>query len=122
MLNSIPLGIFILGAIFTLVAVLGSGFEVFGTKITGTFGRAQRLLAGLAGVSLIILSIIDPFPRYCWRTSREMPAHDVRAINAANAEVRVVARGTSVNQAIARTRLRAIAVIRCWRCTLASPM
>ena len=43
-----------------------------------------------------------PIRGYCWRTSLGTPTHDICAINAANADVRVVARGTSANHAITR--------------------
>lgn len=59
--QSITIAAFVLGAVLVLIALLGGGFKIFGTEVSGTTGTVQRIVAGALGALLIVVGLVGSF-------------------------------------------------------------
>jgi hypothetical protein len=59
---TITIGVFALGAVLTLIGIMGGAFKIFGTEISGTTGNVPRWIAGILGVLLIGVGIYGSQP------------------------------------------------------------
>ena len=56
--GSIQIGLFVLGAILLLAAILGGNFKLFGAEIAATISnRSLRIVAFLLGLSFIAFAV-----------------------------------------------------------------
>jgi Tetratricopeptide repeat len=58
--ETITIGAFVFGAVLILVALLGGGFKLFGTEVSGKAGTVQRTVAGSLGALLLIFGLVGP--------------------------------------------------------------
>jgi hypothetical protein len=56
--QNITIAAFVFGAVLLLIALLGGGFKIFGAEVSGNTGRGQRVVAGIAGIVLIIVGLV----------------------------------------------------------------
>jgi hypothetical protein len=56
--QTLTIGIFVLGAVMLLLALVSGGFKVFGSEMPGVVNRSARVLAFLIGALLVGFSLI----------------------------------------------------------------
>jgi hypothetical protein len=59
--QNIIVAAFIFGAVLVLIALVGGGFKLFGVEIPAITGSLVRIVAGVAGTSLIFIGIYGDF-------------------------------------------------------------
>ncbi|HEY1929086.1 MAG TPA: rhodanese-like domain-containing protein [Caulobacteraceae bacterium] len=56
--QTLTIGIFVLGAVMLLLALVSGGFKIFGSEMPGVVNRSARVLAFLIGAGLVGFSLI----------------------------------------------------------------
>lgn len=59
--ENIIVAAFVFGAVLVLIALVGGGFKLFGVEIPAITGSLVRIVAGVAGTSLIFIGIYGDF-------------------------------------------------------------
>jgi hypothetical protein len=55
--QSLTIGIFVLGAVMLLLALVSGGFKIFGSEMPGVASRSARIIAFCIGVLLVGFSL-----------------------------------------------------------------
>lgn len=59
---SLAIGAFVLGAVLLLISLVRGNFKLFGAEVSGTAGGFARIIAFLAGVTLIVTGFLKDGP------------------------------------------------------------
>lgn len=60
--QNVALAALIFGAVLFLLALTGGRFKLFGAELSATVGRGPRILAGVAGLALIVFGLRQSMP------------------------------------------------------------
>jgi hypothetical protein len=56
--QSITIAAFVFGAVLLLIAIVGGNFKIFAAEVSATTGKFGRVVAGIAGVILIVVGLV----------------------------------------------------------------
>jgi RNA polymerase sigma-70 factor (ECF subfamily) len=59
--QTLAVSVFVFGAVLILIALLGGRFRVFGAEIMDTVGRVGRIIAGFAGLLILVGLFLTEF-------------------------------------------------------------